>query len=291
MSPARSWRASDADMRQVFSSPRLENVEAVAAMLREHDIEIRISNGRSYRSAIRGNFSYRDTAAAAPTPAVWVLRADQQPLARQVLRDAGLLQSARNPDDSFLPPNLRFGSDNISVAEKRQRSRLRYILLAAIAAAVGLVLVSTRRGPDVSPSTAAVPPAAQTRSASASPENATPTSFVIPTPPALAETLFRRTLANERARKTCLAVDGADPTPELLSRLAGTGAKATAASACDEAADALWIEASRYRTDGSGSGTIELVIQTRQAGRTIDTDRLRLTVQREGDLWRVLDES
>ncbi|MGI8560340.1 MAG: hypothetical protein ACR2J7_02655 [Luteimonas sp.] len=276
-------------MRQVFSSPRLENVEAVAELLRAQDIEVRITNGRGYRSGIRGNFSYRDNSKAGPTPAVWVLRADQQPQARQLLRDAGLLQSGRSPDDSFLPPNLQFGSDNISVDEKRQRSRLRYVLLAAVAAMVGLVLVTTRH----QASTPATPASSLPTSAPASGPAAIaiPEAYVIATPPALAEMLFRRVLDAGRARDACLSIDGADPAAELLARLSIAGRAIRGASSCDASDDGLWIEARQYRTDGSGSGTVELVIRTVQAGRTTDTDRLQVTVEREQADWRVLDES
>ncbi len=264
-------------MRQVFSSPRLENVEAVAALLRAQDIEIRVSNGRSYRSGIRGNFSYRDSTRSGPVPAVWVLRADQQPQARQLLRDAGLLQSGRSPDDRFLPPNLQFGAGNLSGVEKRQRSKLRYLLLAAIAAATALVLLVTRpQAPDTAPTApASAPPPA------GSPLVATEAIHQLATPPALAEMLFARTLQEQSAAEACLAIDGADPAPELLQRLAGGGLRVRAASACADE-EALSVEVRDYRTDGSGIGTVELVL--RGSAR-------RLQVERRDADWRVLDEA
>ena len=45
-------------MRKVFSSQRLENVEAVAELLRAEGIAVKIANGRSYRGRRRGGFSY-----------------------------------------------------------------------------------------------------------------------------------------------------------------------------------------------------------------------------------------
>ncbi|CAN5708498.1 hypothetical protein BH23PSE2_BH23PSE2_12360 [soil metagenome] len=264
-------------MRQVFSSPRLENVEAVAALLRAQDIEIRVSNGRSYRSGIRGNFSYRDSTRTGPVPAVWVLRADQQPLARQVLREAGLLQTGRNPDDSFLPPNLQFGAGNLSGAEKRQRSKLRYLLLAAIAAATALVLITTRpRAPDPMPATP-VPAAAQ----AGSPLVATETIHPLPTPPALAAMLFARTLEAQTGASACLAIDGADPSAELLQGLARDGQRVRGASECADE-DALLVEVRDYRTDGSGVGTVELVLR--------DNAR-RLQVGRRDADWLVLEQT
>ena len=49
-------------MRRIFASPRLENVGASRACSRNTASEVRITDGRSYRGAIRGNFSYRDDA-------------------------------------------------------------------------------------------------------------------------------------------------------------------------------------------------------------------------------------
>ena len=90
-------------MRRIFASPRLENVEGVARLLEAEGIEVRITDGRSYRGAIRGNFSYRDDARERPEPAVWIVNAEDQPRARELMRAAGLLDSTRTPLDSYLP--------------------------------------------------------------------------------------------------------------------------------------------------------------------------------------------
>jgi hypothetical protein len=45
-------------MRQVFTSPRLENVEGVAQLLREAGVEIKVSDARSYKKVSRREFSY-----------------------------------------------------------------------------------------------------------------------------------------------------------------------------------------------------------------------------------------
>ena len=73
-------------MRKVFSSIRLENVEAVAELLRAEGIEVKISDGRSYRGSRRSNFSYRDNEQSGAQPTVWILNADDQPRGRQLLR-------------------------------------------------------------------------------------------------------------------------------------------------------------------------------------------------------------
>ena len=82
-------------MRKIFSSQRVENAEGVANLLREAGIEVRLTNGRSYHSKRRGQFSYLDRKDDSQLPTVWVVRADDQPRAREILRDARLLDTTR----------------------------------------------------------------------------------------------------------------------------------------------------------------------------------------------------
>lgn len=126
-------------MRQMFSSPRLENVEAVAQMLRDADIEVRITNGRSYKGNRRGTFSYRESAGAAP--AVWVVKSEDQVRAREILRDAGLMKSTRSGADSYLAPTFR--EDEAAPATNpaaRRVFRIKLALLAAIAIVTALMM-------------------------------------------------------------------------------------------------------------------------------------------------------
>ena len=82
-------------MRQIFSSQRVETVEGVAELLRSHDIEVRVTDGRTYHTKRRGQFSYLDQSKNIRHPTVWVVRADDQPRAREILRDARLLDTTR----------------------------------------------------------------------------------------------------------------------------------------------------------------------------------------------------
>ncbi|PKM15077.1 MAG: pathogenicity-like protein [Gammaproteobacteria bacterium HGW-Gammaproteobacteria-2] len=86
-------------MRQVFSSPRLENVEGVARLLNEQGIETYVSQARGYKGQRRTTFSYAESGRAdtAHWPAVWIVRAEDQPRAREMLREAGLLTSTSKP--------------------------------------------------------------------------------------------------------------------------------------------------------------------------------------------------
>lgn len=119
-------------MRQVFSSQRIETVEGVAKLLTEAGIPVHISNGRSYHSKRGGQFSYTEPVKAQLQPSVWVRHADDQPRARELLREAGLLESTR----PGYAPTLTFTSPQEEAATQRPWAwRIRLILLALIALA------------------------------------------------------------------------------------------------------------------------------------------------------------
>lgn len=282
-------------MRQLFSSHRIENVEAVARLLEEAGIEVRITDGRSYRGAIRGNFSYREGASSAPRPAVWVIRSDQQPEARRMLRDAGLLQQTHR-GDSFLPPPASLVGGGSPLAA-RGGGRFRYGLLLGVAVMVALVMIAYRasrgEGDDGGPGLATTPAASAPPVRPGARPDVAPTpqdpvapgvpliaslpddAFVIATPPALAATLLRAELAAAGTQRGCLAIDGADPDPALLRQLAGDGLDIAAASACS--GDRLAVAVADYTTDGSGSGKVRLTVG--------DGEAQERDVRREGRDW------
>lgn len=270
-------------MRQLFSSPRIENVEAVARLLEEAGIEVRITNGRSYRGAIRGNFSYRDHGSGAPRPAVWVIRSDQQPEARRLLRDAGLLQAAPR-SEGFLPPPASLASGDRGMLAARGGGRFRYGMLVAVAVAAALVMLAWRAGqrdPD-GPAAGFAAPAADVQAPVGPPLAGVPEiatlpeqGFVVATPPALAETLVRQALFAAGVDRACLSIDGDDPGPALLAGLAAGGLDVAAASDCG--ADALRVAVGEYTTDGSGRGTVQLAVG--------DDRGTVVSVRREGRDW------
>lgn len=125
-------------MRQVFTSQRLENVEGVADLLRAEGIEVRITNPRSYKGNRRGAFKY-----TAPRPgpqgAVWVVRSEDQPRARALLRDAGLLSTTR-PGGAFTAGDPLDGG-KVAPDPQRRAMRVKAILLLAIALVMALLYV------------------------------------------------------------------------------------------------------------------------------------------------------
>ena len=119
-------------MRLVFTSQRHENVEGVAALLREHDIEVRIRNGRSYKGNRRGAFSYTDRSPTQPRPEVWVVKSEDQPRARALLREAGLLEDTRLPQAA--PTGAAPGLPGVPdpAAAQRRAMKIRVALIALI---------------------------------------------------------------------------------------------------------------------------------------------------------------
>jgi hypothetical protein len=126
-------------MRQIFTSQRLETVEGVARLLQEHGIETHTSNPRSYKGRRRSSFSYR-TATRESQPGVWIVRADQLVPARDLLRQAGLLESTR--PDSCLPSNDSRMTPAPARPGVRLATRIRLALLATVSV---MAVISTVR--------------------------------------------------------------------------------------------------------------------------------------------------
>ena len=141
-------------MRQVFTSQRVETVEGVAKLLTDAGIEVYISNGRSYHSKRRGQFSYTDKVNNENQPAVWVVHANDQPRAREILRDKRLLDTTRRDH-----PTAEYAFRETPAEAGNGRGwawRIRIALLIVIAG-VALVIMMRHRN---APAPAAATPAA-----------------------------------------------------------------------------------------------------------------------------------
>ena len=123
-------------MRQIFSSPRLENVEGVAKLLDEAGIENKLSDGRSYKKYSRREFSYvpaKQDASGGMQPSVWVVKSDDYKRARELLHGMGLLDDAKTAAPSYVPEPLQFKEKPRQPAGKRI-NRMRMALLFAVGA-------------------------------------------------------------------------------------------------------------------------------------------------------------
>lgn len=149
-------------MRQIFSSQRVETVEGVAKMLHDAGIEARITNGRSYHSKRKGQFSYLESGKPSMYPTLWVVHANDQPRAREILREARLLETTRrdHPTAEFAFRDMPEPSSGRNWAW-----RIRIALLVVIAA-VALVIGLRHRG---APAAAPAVPAPQAQPQPAAP--------------------------------------------------------------------------------------------------------------------------
>ncbi len=283
-------------MRQVFTSPRLENVEGVATLLRDNEIEVKITNGRTFRGAIRGNFSYREPPDRSQQPAVWVVRSDDQPKARILLREAGLLDSGRSATTYLATPTVhQLRGDDGSDAARRRAFRFKVALFVGIAAAVGMSILALRAPtptPTPTPAAAASKPRTLTAATVVAATADAPTqTYIVATPKALAAMLVGAELAAQPASRLCLLIDGEAPTQEQQNALQlPKEVRASPASECAnaKAKGALTIAIDQYRTDGSGVGTVQIEITDRDKNGKPRVDARTLEVQRDDERWRVL---
>ena len=269
-------------MRQVFSSPRLENVERVAAMLREAGIEVQILNGRSYKGNRRSSFSYREDAGG-PKPAVWVTRSDEQPRARELLREAGLLQG-QSSTRSYLPQDgLVFANDGVAPPPKPRMTRAAKIRYTLLGGAVLVIALSWLAKPSPETPIQAPVAAAPEPRLDMVPPTVEATVNRIPVPRALAVAVLGDALAS-RAGPVCVAIDGDAPPAPLLAELEAAYPDVRPASACTGGdGQGVWLEVTNYRTDGSGRGTLHLVSGGRDAAHGLV--RKTLDVSRTGVAW------
>jgi hypothetical protein len=125
-------------MRQVYTSLRVETVEGVAKLLKDAGIDVYIANGRSYHSKRGGQFSYAEPMQPKQQPSLWVKRAEDQPRAREILREAGLIASSRQGQQ----PGPVFSTPAPEAPGKRPLAwKIRTALLVVIAIfAIGSVI-------------------------------------------------------------------------------------------------------------------------------------------------------
>lgn len=274
-------------MRKVFSSQRLENVEGVAKLLRDAGIEVRISDGRSYHGNRRGTFSYSDRGNA-PTPAVWVVRSDQQVAARELLREAGLLDSTR-PEEGYASANFRYqpqsSAGDRSPAQQRA-FRFKVGLIVLIVAIAGIAMWRSLDQPVPVPQLAAPP------------FDGSVAATLLP----VAQAVFASELGEVDTEVACLGVDGTDASIELIQTLQrdqpGLESTLVQASACIELADedrgsyhrgsgqpAMIVEVRAFRPSAPDRGLIEYSAYHHRMWASYKT----LEVARVDGTWQVVD--
>ena len=274
-------------MRQVFSSARLENVERVADMLREAGIEVRITDGRSYKGARRTTVSYRDTGQAA-RPAVWIVKSEDATRAREILREAGLLDSTR-PGAAKLTFRSEFGDEATRTPAQKRAMRIKMALLVGIVIVIVFEFMHAARKPAVAPS-APAPTAAQ-------PAIGPFDGRIAATPAGLAQAVLQKEIARVDTPVACLAVDGRDASAEVRNAVrAPAGITLVSASHCVRIADedrgsvhrasgrkATIVDVEHFRPTSPDAGTIEFNAYHHRMWAKYRT----LEVKRVGGQWRV----
>jgi len=121
-------------MRQIYTSPRNENVDRVVALLREAGIETTITNRRAYQGHDYKGPSYTAKVDSSTWPQVWVVHAEDQTRARALLREVGV------------EPAVRFAAEVAQARAKEnedppQRRRLNFAWSARTILLIVIILV------------------------------------------------------------------------------------------------------------------------------------------------------
>ncbi|GAB2558335.1 hypothetical protein [Rhodanobacter koreensis] len=124
-------------MRQIYTSPRPENIDRVVALMAEHGIEASVANRSNYNRQSWQRFSYQQRQGDRDSWAqVWITHADDYTKARELLREIGIepvirhgeeLAAARNPT-----PEMR---------RERTVARVRRIVMLVVLAACAMVVL------------------------------------------------------------------------------------------------------------------------------------------------------
>ncbi|HVX04769.1 MAG TPA: hypothetical protein VHA71_06570 [Rhodanobacteraceae bacterium] len=121
-------------MRRIYSSPRIENVERLVAVMAEHGIATKVTNRRAYDSKSYKQFSYARPGHSDDWPAVWVKHASDHTRARQLMREIGIEPVTRYAEELAA---YRF-QKNGARSPAGIAARVRTAVLVAVAIAVAI---------------------------------------------------------------------------------------------------------------------------------------------------------
>ncbi|SRR5699024_9246057 len=128
-------------MREIYSSPRTQNIDRLVALFAEHGIETRVTNRSVYKRPSHRRFSYAPHADRSDWMYVEVKYAADMPRARALLRDIGIQPLTRHAE--VLEAARRGGGQRNPRAVAR---RIRTIVLAVLAGALVVLLVKMATG-------------------------------------------------------------------------------------------------------------------------------------------------
>ncbi|WNL47476.1 hypothetical protein RKE25_07535 [Dyella sp. BiH032] len=124
-------------MRQIYTSPRPENIDRVAALLTEHGIACSIENRSNWNKRSYERFSYSQRKENRDRwEQVWISKADDYTRARALLRELGIEPVIRHGEELALARNPSPEMQRRSVA-----NRVRRIVMVAVAGAFVIVML------------------------------------------------------------------------------------------------------------------------------------------------------
>jgi hypothetical protein len=124
-------------MRQLYTSPRQENIDRLVALLTEHGIETTVTNRSNWNRPTYQRFSYSQRQENRENwPQVWVNRADDYTPARALLRQLGIEPVVRHGEELALarePSPERHRRDVVA--------RVRRLMLLAVAGVLMVLMM------------------------------------------------------------------------------------------------------------------------------------------------------
>jgi hypothetical protein len=127
-------------MRQIFTSPRLENVETLERLLEDAGIATRVTNRTTWNRATKRDFSYAAQQHEARWPALWVVEADEYARARELLREHGVALPTTRPAEPTWAPS----APDVEAPPRAQGAANRARLVALVLALAGAAVVALK---------------------------------------------------------------------------------------------------------------------------------------------------
>ncbi|MEO6967746.1 MAG: hypothetical protein ABI132_04720 [Rhodanobacteraceae bacterium] len=125
-------------MRQIYTSPRQQNIERVVALLAEQGIVTSVTNKRAWVRPSYSRFSYSQANDSGEWPVVWITHAADQTRARQLLREIGIEPATRYAEALAAARDPAIPDPN---RHHRAAMRVRIALMAGVGVAFLLLLL------------------------------------------------------------------------------------------------------------------------------------------------------
>jgi hypothetical protein len=120
-------------MRRIYTSPRIENIERLVAVMAEHGIATKVTNRRAYDGSGYSRFSYARPGSSEEWPAVWVTHASDHTRARKLMREIGIEPVTRYAEELAAYRSQKTGRNPAAIA-----ARVRTGVLVAVCIAIAL---------------------------------------------------------------------------------------------------------------------------------------------------------